>query len=278
MKILTVIITIAILFNAVVIAQSQSNRTPQLREVRSSQTDELYVADGEVFYYRSGENISLPLFEGNSLRLGLDSSLSTDGMVGNKMIRYLPLKSDIQSPYGQSYSTKDTVIETSISGYKSGLKNQAALVIDPQTIVVNVGAEDYLQIGIKDGHRVFLKPGRWTLRLRCSPQSIENPEGRSWYAKNGDEPVIRGPKFGSEHKNPNVNADPYSGFLYINQVGTVLYGITQFSGLFAIVFHRPNIRLPATTELFYRINEARACFVADAKPKGPAQIFRKDPF
>ena len=190
-------------------------------------------------------------------------------MAGVEMTRDLPLRSPIQTRYGQLYSVKDVLVTTNISGYASGFKKQAMLVVEPKQLQIDV--DSYIQIGEKDGYRIFLKPGKWALKLHCSIQAIENPEGRSWYAKRASESVVKGEKFGREHKPPSAD-DPYSGLLYINPYGTVLYGISQVKGLFGFVFHRPNITLPATTELHFRIEQVEATYLSRPVPKGPARI------
>lgn len=249
---------------------SIGRQRPQLQQATpGNYKDELAKADDRYFYYRSGFGISLPQTEGSPLLLGLDSSLSTNGMVGVVLHRNLPVRAPIQTPNVDLYSVKDALVETRIMGHESGVKNQAILIVEPYLLEVEVNS--LIDIGEKDGLRVYLKPGKWKFQLSCSLESIEVPDGGSWKAKRNSESVIKGGKYKFQGSS---SSDHFSGLLYIQPFGTVAYGLSQLGGLVGFFFHRPDIKLPATTELHFRIESMEATYVAPPAPKGPVTIIR----
>jgi hypothetical protein len=195
-------------------------------------------------------------------------------MEGIEMYRLLPLKSPIHTGSNQVIAQANMYVETRISGHKAGFKDRAVLVVEPQSIQMNVPAETYIEIGEENGRRVFLAPGKWTLKLHCSIVAIEHPDGRSWYAKREHEGIVKGPKFGFERKSFS-GEDQYSGLLYLNPYGAIAYGFSQVRGLVGFVFKRPNIKLPERTELHYRIERIEATYISRPLPKGPATLVQQ---
>jgi hypothetical protein len=253
------------------LTQRNEEKRPRLNQaVRSTFTDQSAITEGgEYIYVRSGSSVPLPLTNGASLALRLESSLNTSGMNGVEMSRDIPLRQPILTSYAQVIAPKDILVETRIVGRGAGFKNRAELVIEPQTLFVDI--DSYLLAGESGGRRVFLKPGKWAIRLYCSILSIENPNGRSWYAKSGNEDGIQGGRFGFSSNSQSTD-DHYSGLLYLNPYGPIAYGITQIKGLIGFIFKRPNIRLPERTEINYRIDRMEATYLSPPIPKGPAKI------
>lgn len=231
--------------------------------------DQLAIADGEEIYLRTGTGIELPKTDGAPLVLRLDSPLNTSGMKGVPMSRNIPLRSPILTRYAQVIAPKDILVETNIVGEGARFKDRAELVIQPQMVMVDI--DSYVLVGEKDGRRVFLKPGKWAIKLHCNILSVENPDGHSWYAKSDHEGLIKGGRFGFSGKGPSVE-EHFSGLIYLNPYGPVLYGVSQVKGLFGFVFKRPNIKLPERTEINYRIERMEATYLSAPMPKGPAKI------
>lgn len=243
---------------------------PRLKQpVRPEVIDQLATADDEHIYLRSGTGVVLPVAEGTPLVLRFDSPLNTSGMKGVPMSRNIPLRSSVLTTYAQVVAQKDILVETSIVGNGAGFKDRAELAITPQVMYVDING--YVQVGEKDGRRVFLKPGKWMIRLYCHILAVENPDGRSWYAKSSQEGGMKAGRFGFQGRSPSMD-DQFSGLLYLNPYGPVAYGFSQVKGLFMAVFKRPNIKLPERTEVHYRVSRMEATYVSGPMPKGPARI------
>jgi hypothetical protein len=266
-KIIALFVFLAITVNIVFSQQTVRQLPPRLIQGPESATyDEQFTADGEIFYFRSGKNIILPTIRGTALKLGLDSSLATDGMTGVEMSRNLPLRSPILSPYGQLYSDRDKLIVTRITGHKAGTLKKAVLVVEPKILQITV--ENYIQIGEKNGRRIFLKPGKWRLEITSTIRAIENAEGKSWYAKSAEKNEVVGPNFGFNKK--QSYDDRFDGLLYLNPYGAIAYGFTKVGSLLGFLFKRPNIRLPASSELHFNIEQIEATYISDLIPVTPA--------
>lgn len=243
---------------------------PRLLQARKpTYTDQRGFADDEEIYVRSGSNVPLPIATGATLVLRLDSSLSTSGMNGIEMSRDIPLRTSVLSSYAQVIAPKDILVETRIVGKGAGFKDRAELTIEPKTLLVEI--DSFVLAGEQDGRRVFLKPGKWAIRLHCSILAIENPEGRSWYAKYENEGRIKAPKIGFDPSSSSTD-DHASGLLYLPSYGPIIYGLTQIKGLIGFVFKRPNIKLPERTEIYFRIDKMEATYLSAPIPKGPAKI------
>lgn len=251
-------------------ARQEPERPPRLKQAsRPEVVDQLAVADDEYIYLRAGTGVVLPVADDAPLVLRLDAPLSTSGMKGVPMNRNVPLRSPVLTRYAQVIAQKDILVETSIIGNGAGFKNRAELAIMPQVMYVDING--YVQVGERDGHRVFLKPGKWMIKLYCHILAVENPDGRSWYAKSNQEGGMKGGRFGFQGRGPSMD-DQFSGLLYLNPYGPVAYGFSQVKGLFMAVFKRPNIKLPERTEVHYRVSRMEATYVSGPMPKGPARI------
>ena len=244
---------------------------PRPREgTKTAFKDEAYTSEGAVFFFRQGNNIPLPIPQGGPLRLGLDgSAITTAKMEDLYTYLSLPVHSPIQSLYGPILVMRETQIETRIRGNKSGALKRAVLLIEPQTLRVEIGELDYVQVGEKDGEPVYLKPGKWTFTFHCSLQSIE-AEGFTWKAKTPGESAVTGGRFGSA-KQP-ISDEQISPLLFFNNpAGTLVYAIVRMGSLVGLIFHRPNITLSPATELHFLIDRIEATYVAPPAPKLPAK-------
>ncbi len=235
---------------------------PQLKVAASPEyTDEVYLWGSENVYLRTGKDIHVPLTDSPSLEAGLNSPLSTKGMTGATLNRGLIMRSDILTRYGDKLAVKDAVVEARISGHKSGFKNRAALVVEPRTVELRLTSPVQISTA-ENGDRIFLKPGTWLLRLHCTIQSVE-AENMHWYPSNDNESlVIKGKKFGAGTSGQNAFADPYVDLQYINPFGAFAYSMTKIGKLAGLLFRRPNIDLPPSTQLFFRIDRIEATYLA----------------
>jgi len=255
--------------------QSSTPRNPDeirprlTRTSKPNYTDQLAVAEDEEIYVRSGSNVSLPLSIGTPLVLRLETGLSTKGMNGVPMTREIPLRAPILTRYAQIIAPKDILVETQIAGRGAGFKARAELTIEPKTVLIEI--DSYVLVGEVDGRRVFLKPGKWAIVLHCSILAIENPDGRSWYARNENEGRVKAGLFGFGNSSSSTD-DHASGLLYLPPYGPVVYGITQIKGLIGFFFKRPNIRLPERTEIYFRIDKMEANYLSPPIPKGPVKV------
>jgi hypothetical protein len=243
---------------------------PRLTQTsKASYTDQLAVAEDEEIYIRSGSNVPLPLSIGTPLVLRLESSLSTNGMNGVQMTREIPLRGPILTKYAQIIAPKDILVATQIVGRGAGFKDRAELMIEPKTVFIEI--DSYVLVDESNGRRVFLKPGKWSIVLHCSILAIENPDGRSWYARNENEGRVKGGRLGFGNGSPNAD-DHASGLLYLPPYGPVIYGFTQIKGLIGFFFKRPNIKLPERTEIHFRIDRMEANYLSAPIPKGPVKV------
>lgn len=284
MKKLIVLITVIILVIAgATNLSAQTNRvyvpttqpTPTRQQVpvlqqteRSIKTDERATSDGkDTFWLRSGKNISLPLTDGATLQAVLTTPLSTKGMKGTEMFRPLLVKTPVVSEYGSQIIPKESVIEMRVSGHESGSFDRATLLLEPQTVFVEIAG--YFPVGIAaNGETIYLKPGKWQLRIYATFRSLQSPDGQvSMYTKSDSESIIKGKKFGKEPKLNPTNGEYFDGLLYLNPYGSVAYGLTKIGKLFGFIFRRPNIVLPSQTEVFFQIERIDATYLMPPVPK-----------
>jgi hypothetical protein len=226
---------------------------------------------GEEVIFRIGEDIPLELVAGTPLHLVLDSPLRTNKMKeGVPVIRQLPVKGVIESFYGQLYANKNYLVLTEFSGRASGLKSRAVLEVVPTVFQVEVRPTDYLIASWEDQHYVFLKPGMWRFDLLCSLREIVTPYGDTWRASsNLESSEVKGERFGMESK--EQNGSDYYGLTSFPH-GDVAFGITQLKGLWKYFVHRPNIILPASTDLYFRIDHMTATYLGPPIPMGEAEM------
>jgi hypothetical protein len=245
-------------------------KTPARLRTRTAPTheDEVFTSgDGDSYVLRSGSNIRLPLTEGAPAHFGLDSALSTRGLSeGRYLYRNLPLRGPIEGAYGPLYPAREIQVETRISGHSSGMIKRAGLLIEPQTFLVEVTENDFIQIAMKDGQPVYLKPGKWFFHLHCSLESIES-DGYSWTAPTDSESFVKGSKFQSSAK-PPISEEQAGILLFVQPM---FYVVARASNELIMLFHRPNITLPATTDLHFRVNEIDATYMGPASPKIPGR-------
>jgi hypothetical protein len=243
---------------------------PRAREIaKPAFEDEAFTSEGTSFFFRKGVNVSLPIPPGAPVRIGLDgTTLTTEKMVGLYQHWMLPIHSQIQTSYGPINIMRDAPIETTIQGQHSGAFKRAVLMVDPETVRLDVSETDYIQVGEKDGIPVYLRPGKWTFRFHLSLQSIES-DTMNWKAKTPGESAVVGGRFGGT-KSP-ISDEHISPLLFFNNpAGTIAYAVIRMGGLFGLIFHRPNIVLPPTTELHFLIDRIDATYVAPPPPKSPA--------
>ena len=74
-----------------------------------------------------------------------------------------------------------------------------------------------------NGETIYLKPGKWQLRIHATFRSIQSPDGLvSMYVKPDSESgQIVGKKFGKEPKLNPSNGEYFDGLLYLNPYGSV---------------------------------------------------------
>lgn len=233
-------------------------------------TDELYVWGTQKVFLRSGQNIQIPLSDSPSLQMGLEAPLSTKGMSNTTINRLLTMRVDILTKYGDKLAVKDAMVETRITGQSAGFKRRALLMIEPRTIQFK--SITPILVGIAaDGKPIYLKPGVWLLRLHCTIQSIE-AENMHWYPSDDTESVtVKGKRFGSSSAQ-NSYSDPYQDLQYINPLGPFLYSMTKIGKFVALLIRRPNIDLPASTQLFFRIDRIEATYLAPIPPADALQV------
>lgn len=239
----------------------------------SRSTDEVGNSDGEHYYLRSGNSVTLPLNEITGMRVALEGGISSKGMTGLVMYRQLSVVSPVRGLYNAEYIQKGSLIETKVVGRGAGTFKTAELEIQPREITVEVST--FMQIGVKDNMRVFLKPGTWQLKLHTLIRSMQYPDGDSWNAKHQVEPLIKGKKFGNEKDVNQVGRydDRVEGFSYLPGVGPLAYSLVKIGGFWKLLFKRPNVVLPSATELFFHITRIEASYLGGPVPKGsPAPV------
>lgn len=269
-----VLITVLLLSVITVVGQQSTslsderfnaNQLPRLRQVVTADfTDVPYRWGSETVYFRTGNNIPIPLSDSPSMQLGLDTALSTRGMKDATINRGFVMRLDILTKYGDRLATKDSIVETRVSGHASGFKDRALLIIEPRTVELKVLMP--IQVGTgKNGERVFLKPGTWLLRFHCTIQSLES-ENFHWYARDDSESLmVQGRTFGTSGSN-YATADPYADLQYINPYGALAYSFSRVGKLALLLFHRPNIDLPVNTQIFFRMDRVEATFLTEPLP------------
>jgi len=234
-----------------------------------SKQDVRATSDGkDRFWLRSGQNISIPITEGSTLHAALATPLSTKDMKGVQMFRQLTMRSTVFSKYGSPLIPGETPIETRITGHEAGVFGRATLVIEPQTVFVEI--TDYFPVGASStGEVIYLKPGKWRLRIYASFRSFQSPDGLvSQYAQRDSESLITGKKFGKEPTLNSSTGEYLDGLLYLNQYGVMAYGIIKIGRAFGFLFRRPNIVLPIQTEVFFQIDRIEATYLMNPSPKG----------
>lgn len=254
-------------------ATSRPRRMPQLHIAEDSVIiDQPARADGQRLIWRSGKNISLPLTPEAVLRVGLDASLTTKKLnEGQTVGRTLQLRAPIENPNQGKYADRDFLVESKISGRHSGFKQRALLMIEPQQILVEIRSTDYIVIGRVKNEYIVLKPGRWRFDLTCSLKQVVTPDGETWSLAGGSEAVgIKGDRFGTENRSLG-GEDLYGGFSYFNPAGPIIYGVAQLRNLGRVLIHRPNITLPAGTDIYFRIEHLRATYIGPSTPKVPME-------
>lgn len=277
-----IVIAICLVAAATGLAQSSAQQPAVIGELkppvrlRSAERpvymDELYTADGAEFFFRAGSGVSLPLTQGAPLRLGLDNSPITTAKLVSNLYTYrtLPLHSSIQSPYGPLVPTRDLQVETRISGNGSGVTKRALLIIEPQTMQVEISDTDYVQIGEKDGRPIYLKPGKWIFRLHCWLESID-ADGYSWKAKRDSESSIKGGRFKFGSTTAPISDDVAVGLSVVNPLASISYGLVRLGGLVGMLFHRPNVTLPPMAELHFHVSYIEATYLSPPAPKTSAK-------
>lgn len=271
MKKILLFVAIILALTAHARAQSGRQSAPPTLGIEESPVvnDEMRISrGGQRYYIRSGSHITLPLTPEGLLQLSLPFPFSTAGMDGRSESRPLPLQFEILGPYGFKYSPPGGNVITLFTGHKSGFKNRATLVIEPQSLQVVIRNVDYVKVGEKDGYPIYLKPGRWTYELKCTFVSMVDPEGHVIHAPRDSEGLVRGKWVGRERGSHGSSS--YGEFLpYFDPVGpTVNFFISQFGHVFSL-FHRPNISVPAGTQLNFQINGLKATYTAEAPPAEP---------
>jgi hypothetical protein len=251
---------------------SRPRRTPQLQVAEETVIiDQPARADGQSFIWRSGKNISLPLTPGAVLRVGLDASLTTKKMDEQSVGRTLQLRAPIENPNQGKYADRDFLVESIISGHQSGFKQRSLLKIEPKQMLVEVRSTDYIVIGRINNEYIVLKPGKWRFDLTCSLKQVVTPDGETWSLAGDSEAVgIKGNTFGTENRSQG-GEDLYGGFSYFNPAGPIIYGVAQLRNLGRVLIHRPNITLPAGTDLYFRIEQLRATYIGPSTPKVPME-------
>jgi hypothetical protein len=245
---------------------------PRLTSVEVARVkDELARAGNDYIILRSGQDILLPITPGAPLRLSLDSGISTNKMKdGVRVTRLLPLKSPLETRYQGIYGDRDYLVLTEFSGRNSGFKDRSLLLINPMQFQVEVRPTDYVVIDILDGKYVVLKPGKWRFTLRCSLKQVVTPTGQTWTAPtNSETDGIKGDKFGREHREEIY--EDYSGLTSFPR-GEIAFGIAQLKGLWRYLLHRPNIELPAATDLYFTLNQISVTYIGPLLPTDPATV------
>jgi hypothetical protein len=266
-----------------VAAQSESQvstrprRIPQLQVVEKTViVDEPARAGADSITWRSGNNIPLPLTPGAVLRIGLDASLPTKKMKDGQLVgRTLPLRAPIENPNQGKYADRDFLVEAIISGHSSGFKRRSLLKIEPKQILVEVRSTDYIVIGRENDQYVVLKPGKWRLDLRCSLSQVVTPDGETWSLAGDSEAVaIKGDKFGTEGRLES-GPDLFGGFLNLFHAGPIIYGASQLRELGIAIVKRPNIGLPAGTDLYFTIEQLTGTYLGPSTPKVPMEAIER---
>lgn len=239
--------------------------------------DDAATSENEMFYLRSGKSVDFPVDENAILRGALDANYSTKGNKGYEVFRSLILVTPVRNPFGGQYIGKDSLIDTCLIGDDAGVKDIASLRVEPRTTQIEIKETDYLQIGVKNGYRVFAKPGIWRLRIYTSIRSYHDPVGNSWFAKPGSESIIYGKKFGFEKKISEYSKlDEGSEVLpLIPKVGLIGYVLYKAGKVFKLFLHRPNIVIPASTEFFFDIERIEGTFISAPPPKGPPTVVKR---
>jgi hypothetical protein len=235
--------------------------------------DEVARAGDQYVIYRSGANIPVPLTPGAVLRLGLDAALSTSKLKEGQIVpRLLALRTPLQNPFNVAYAEKDILVETEFSGRASGFKNRSILLIRPRRFQIEVGPTEYKVVGMVDNLYVALKPGKWRFDLECSLTQVVSPEGDTWTVRGDSETgALVGRRVGSDGK-PQFN-DVFDPLVYLPH-GTFIYAVTQLKRLFMALIHRPNMTLPVSTDVYFRVNRLTATYVGPSVPSEPATIIR----
>ena len=174
------------------------------------------------------------------------------------------MRADILTRYGDKLAVKDYLVETRITGHKSGFKSRAVLMIEPR--IIQFKSTTPVLIGATpQGTPLFLKPGVWSLQLHCTIQAIE-AENMHWYASDDKESiVVKGKRFGSSDSSSNF-ADPYYDLQYVSPFGPLAYSMSKLGKFVGLLLRRPNIELPATTQIFFRIDRIEATYLAPLQP------------
>jgi hypothetical protein len=253
---------------------SRPRRLPQLQFAEETViVDQAARADGQRFTWRSGKNIPLPLTPGAVMRVAMDASLTTKKMdEGQSVARTLQLRAPIENPNQGKYADRDFLVEAVISGHGSGFKQRALLKIEPKQMLVEVRATDYIVIGTVNNHYILLKPGKWRLDFVCSLKQVVTPDGETWgLAGESEATGIKGNRFGTEQSSHGGGEDLLGGVNYFNPAGPIIYGVAQLRNLGKVLVHRPNITLPAGTDLYFRIENLRGTYLGPSTPKVPME-------
>jgi hypothetical protein len=264
-------VAITLALTATAWAQSDRRPLPPRLEVAvpASTQDEFRISpSGRRYYLRTGSRISLPLTPEGVLQLSIPSPFSTAGMDGRSEYRLLPLQLEIVGALGFKYSPPGGNVATVFTGHKSGIKNRASLLIEPKRLQVVIRNVDYVKVAVKDGYPVYLKPGRWTYELSCSFVSMVDPDGHVIHAPKNSEAPITG-KWVGRDRGSRTSGNYGSYIPYVEPVGPMInFAISQVGNLFGLL-HRPNISIPAGTQLNFQITNLEATYTSEQPPTEP---------